>query len=311
MLAVFERIDIGIVERLLSAATGESALPFVSFANQIAVKDGSVPDAAISANFRYLFEVKTARNALERGQLEQHLEHLEGRFSQKRLFVLTPDPSEPSVIVELGDVPVTWLNFHGLDQAIDELLHDETELLGEQTRFLLHELRGLFSQEGLISQEDTVVVAARLAYPEYRRTASYVCQAGRAFREGVTFMGFYYDGAIQREIARIRARRDNVVFEESLAEELRASTEPVDNKLGALISSNLGTGGRVAGEPYQVFLLSPWNDPDTLVLPSAIRNTKTDRNGKPWAWTMSQSYTVTSALSRGPRTTDELEQLGG
>ena len=171
MLAVFERIDIGIVERLLSAATGESALPFVSFTNQIAVRDGSVPDAAISANFRYLFDVKTVRNTLERRQLEQHLEHLEGRFARECLFVLTPDASEPPLFAELDDARVIWLSFGGLDQAIDVLLHDETELLAEQARFLLHELRALFTHEGLLSQEDTVVVAARHAYPEYLASA--------------------------------------------------------------------------------------------------------------------------------------------
>jgi hypothetical protein len=116
--------------------------------------------------------------------------------------------------------------------AVDEVLYDETELIAEQTRFLLHELRALFSQEGLISHEDTVVVAARHAYPEYLRAAACVCQPGRAFRERMTYMGFYFDGAIQSEIARIRVRRDNVVLEAGVAETLSASSDPEDRAIG-------------------------------------------------------------------------------
>jgi hypothetical protein len=35
MIAVFERIDAGVVERILATASGESALTFVTLANQI------------------------------------------------------------------------------------------------------------------------------------------------------------------------------------------------------------------------------------------------------------------------------------
>jgi hypothetical protein len=63
MLAVFERIDLSILESLLTAATGEASLQLVSFVNQPIGKGTSVPDARISAHFAYWFEVKTARNA--------------------------------------------------------------------------------------------------------------------------------------------------------------------------------------------------------------------------------------------------------
>src|SRR5262249_15161715 len=150
IMAVLERIDLGVVERILSAATGEAALPLVSFQNQLAAKDGPVPDAGISANFRYLFEVKNPAQALQTEQLREHLNHLDGSVGDERLFVLTPDGEEPFVLTQLDEPRLTWLNFHGLDQAIDELLRDETELLAEQTRFLLYELRALFDQEGLL-----------------------------------------------------------------------------------------------------------------------------------------------------------------
>ena len=311
ILAVLERIDLGVVERLLSAATGEATLPLVSFQNQVAAKDGSVPDAGISANFRYLFEVKTARHALKTEQLQEHLDHLNGSFGDERLFVLTPDAEEPSVVDQFDEPRLTWLNFHGLDQAIDEVLQGETELLGEQTRFLLHELRALFDQEGLLGQEDTVVVAARRAYPEYLRSASYTCQAGRAFREGVTRMGFYYGGAIQPWIPEIRHRRDNVIFSRETVRTLEETGEPFDAELAVLVALLLDTGPRVPGQPYQVFLLSGAHDEATIRLDAAIKNTTTDRKGKPWAWTMGQRYTQSGLLEKGPKSTTELERLGG
>lgn len=107
MLAVFERIDATILERLLAGASGESSLTFVRFANQVAGLAGSVPDAAISASFHYLFEVKTELDTLRRKQLESHLAGLTGAFKDERLFVITPDPEQPQIIEDLADRPVT------------------------------------------------------------------------------------------------------------------------------------------------------------------------------------------------------------
>jgi hypothetical protein len=70
MLAVFERVGVATLETLLGAAIGETSLSLVQFRNQAAgPHKASVPDAAISARFTYLFEVKTERGALDRGQL--------------------------------------------------------------------------------------------------------------------------------------------------------------------------------------------------------------------------------------------------
>jgi hypothetical protein len=73
MLAVFERIDLSLLETMLAAASGESSLEMVSFTNQPPGKGHSVPDALISASFSYLFEVKTSRNAVAATQLTEHL----------------------------------------------------------------------------------------------------------------------------------------------------------------------------------------------------------------------------------------------
>jgi hypothetical protein len=312
IVAVLERIDLSLVERLLSSATEETDLQMVSFQNQVAAGKGSVPDAGISAKFRYLFEVKTSPHALRADQLEQHLRILDGKFEDERLFVLTPDYAEPEVIGYLDSPKLAWLSFHALDQAIASALQAEEELLGEQTRFLLYELRALFAHEGLLGQENTVVVAARTAYPEYLKTAAYACQPGRAFREGITRMGFYNKGWIRPEIPLIRHRRDNVTLSEEYAATLHESGDPLDAELADLIPVMLEVSKRVEGQQYQVFLLSKPNDTkQTLKLRQPIENTTTDYKGNTWAWTMSQRYVQSAALQKDPATTAELERFEG
>src|SRR5450631_1027390 len=114
MIAVFERIDVSLLEQLLAGATGETSLQMVSFANQAAGAGASVPDALIQARFAYWFEVKTARSALTRKQLEEHLVNLGSAATDERLFVVTPDPAEPAIIAELNDARVVWFNFSAL-----------------------------------------------------------------------------------------------------------------------------------------------------------------------------------------------------
>ncbi len=311
MLAVFERIDASILERLLAGASGESSLTFVRFVNQVADVAGSVPDAAISASFHYLFEVKTELDALRPKQLESHLAGLTGAFKDERLFVITPDPEQPQLVQDLPNTPITWFNFARLNQAIDELLDDRTELISEQSRFLLRELQALFEHEGLLEQLDTVVVAARAAYPEYERHSAYVCQTGRTFRMGLKRMAFYTGGEIQPEVPEILASRDPVIFSAHEAERYRASDDQTDQMIARLIDELLADSPRTPGDPYQVFLLSRPEDARTLVLPHPIRNTTRDKKGKPWAWTLGQRYTRSDVLERAPMTTDELAANGG
>jgi hypothetical protein len=118
-----------------------------------------------------------------------------------------------------------------------------------------------------VADADTVVVAARDAYHEYLETESYICQPGRRFRDEIAYLGFYKDKAIQREVPRIRHRRDNVPFTRDQATNLRASGDETDSLIGQLIETSLDSGPRVEGKPYQVFLLSSPRDESTLLLP--------------------------------------------
>jgi hypothetical protein len=307
MLAVFERIDVSLLEQLLAAATGETSFQMVSFTNQPAGVGDSVPDALIQARFAYWFEVKTALNALRYKQLDEHLKSLDTGATDQRLFVVTPDPGEPSVIAELGDARVVWFNFSSLSTAIDALLTDSALLPGERTVFLLRELQALFKENGLLDADDTVIVAARFAYPEYLEHGVYICQPGRRFRQGLTHLGFYFKGAIQRELSAILAIYDDIGFTEVEATRLDASTDPIELRVADAIRASLTTGRREEGN-HEVFILSRADDDRTLKLAQPIVNATTDYEGKPFAWTMNQRYTSIAALRKpGTTTTVDLE----
>ena len=187
VLAVFERVDVEVVERLLGAATGEATLAMLSFQNQSAKGSDSVPDAVISSSFKFVFEVKTDRNAVRKSQLLSHLKQLDDTHENELMFVLTPDPEEPAVVVELDDPRVIWFNFFALDRAVQEVLEDTDQLLSERSRFLLRELRRLFEEDGLLSWDDTVIVAARKAYDEYLKYSAYIAnRAGHSSRGSPT-----------------------------------------------------------------------------------------------------------------------------
>lgn len=312
-LAVFERIDLALVEELLGTAAGASTeLTTVTFDNQV-VSDGSVPDARIGARFTWWFETKTARGDYKseghgRAQVRQHSEHLRGA-PEAWLFVLTPDPVQPTWFAELDGVDhsvrprILWLGFVGLAAAIEEVTSDPTRVIGEQTRFLLTELVALYEADGLLTNDDTVVVAARTAWPEYQRTGAYVGQPDRAFRAGLTHFGFYADGAIQRLVPRIRRHLSSVPFTRAEADARRSSDEA---EVGDLIDRLLDEDSRTEGEPYCIVLLTDAADPGTVALPYAVQNDTVTASGRKWAWTLGQRYTRLDRLSSGVRVTSEL-----
>jgi len=297
-LAVFERIDLALVEELLGSASGASTeLTTVTFDNQV-VGDGSVPDARIGARFTWWFETKTTRGDYQsegraRAQVRQHSEHLRGT-PEAWLFVLTPDPVRPQWFSRLDGIDenvrgrVLWIGFGSLATAVEEVTSDATKLIGEQTRFLLTELVALYEADGLLTTDDTVVVAARAAWPEYQRTGAYVGQPDRAFRAGLTHLGFYAEGVIQPLVAQIRQHLLSVPFTRGEAKARRAAGE---TDVGDLIERLLDDGSRTEGEPYCILLLTGADDPGTVVLPHTVQNDTVTASGRNWAWTLGQRYT--------------------
>lgn len=315
MMAVFERLDLALVRDLLAAATGAGdELRAVTFENQI-VSPGSVPDARVSGHFTWWFETKTAQGGYssdghDRQQLREHA-WLLGQDPDALLFVLTPDPVQPAWFETFdGEVPaevrdrIIWVSFRQLANTIEEISEDPGRLLGEQTRFLLRELIDLFEADGLLTSDDTVVVAARSAWPEYREISAYVCQPNRSFRDGLTHLGFYANGAIQPLVPRIRAHHPSVLFTMEEAERLRQSG---DTEVADLIERLLAANERTDGEAYGVVLLSPPDDPDTVTLPGPILNDTVSATGRPWAWTLGQRYTSIDRLTSGAKVTSDLQ----
>lgn len=306
MVAVFERIDLSLLERLLAAASGESTLEMVTFSNQPAGRGASTPDARISAHFSFWFEVKTRRDAVDRTQLAEHLKNLDDDSSQERLFVVTPDAAEPATVKLLRDRRIIWFNFASLADAIDSAISDHAEPVAHQARFLLRELRSLLVEDGLIDNDEVVVVAARAAYPEYLAHHVYVCQPGRAFRDGLTHLGFYAERAIQPYVAHILHREDAVAFSPEEAARRRDAGGEYDRWIAEKIDVLLADGSRHSGESYQVFVLTGPDGAETVKLAQPIVNASTSSSGRPTAWTMSQRYISLARLTKpGITSTDD------
>ena len=314
IMAVFERLDLALVRDVLAAAAGAGdELRAVTFQNQI-VGEGSVPDARITGRFTWWFETKTARGSYagaghDRDQLRGHARLLENE-PDATLFVVTPDPVRPAWFDGFGGsiesavaARIIWLSFRQLSAAIEELVSDPGRLLGEQTRFLLSELVQLFETDGLLTNDDTVIVAARSAWPFYKETAAYVCQPNRAFRDGLTHLGFYSDGAVQPLVPRIIRHIPTMSFTMEEAERRAGDGEAT---VAESIETALKNGTRVEGEAYVVFLLSDAEAADTVKLASPIVNDTKTASGKTWAWTLGQRYTSLERLTSGVTVTSGL-----
>src|SRR5262249_32453289 len=195
ILAVLRCLALPRIERILGALMEDADFQLVRFQNQPSKGGKGVPDAEIGSSCRLLFETKLVRNALNRLQLNRHLDRLKSSNEKDRLvLVLTPDDVRPDLIAEIGDDRLIWNSFAALDQAIDELLTDERsekEVISEREEFLLRELQKMLIAENLIgSSKDVLVIPARHAWPLYNETHAYICKAGRAFQP-VKYIAFY------------------------------------------------------------------------------------------------------------------------
>lgn len=310
-VAVFERVGLPLTGELLEAATQAGAdLVHVSFENQVTAGE-SLPDARIGAHFDWWFETKTERGAYDaegrgRAQLRRHARLLAG-VADGWLFVLTPDPVRPAWFDVLDGVDpgvhdrVLWAGFRDLAEAARVVLADPTRTVGERNRFLLDELGALYEAEGLTTNHDTVVVAARAAWPEYMSHGAYVCQANRSFRKGLTHLGFYTSGAVQPMVPAIRRHVPAVPWTPAQATAYRAAG---DVWLADLVDALLADGSREEGRALDVFELSPPGDPDTLTLAAPVANDTRTASGRPWAWTLGQRYASLDRLAAAKVTSD-------
>lgn len=307
MIAVFERLDLETLRTILAGACGDAEMELVRFALQPASKAGpSVPDASIAGSFHYLFETKTAFDAITSPkQVRKHLKHFSGVSDvDERLFVVTPDPVTPRAVSQIKDSRVVWFSFKMLDQAILDVLNEEDTpeeerlLLRADERVLLREFHAFLTEERLLGREDTVIVAAGWAYGFYRDTGTYVCQSGR-FRPGREHLAFYRAKQIEPEVARIEYQEDAVLFTHAEAARRRLKKSPEQERIADLIERGLLHGTHVDGAIHQVFLLSPLGSPDTIVLEHPIAHSR------PGPWLRQHRYVYLDDLHKA-RTTDDL-----
>ncbi|MBE2997783.1 hypothetical protein IDM40_03525 [Nocardiopsis sp. HNM0947] len=149
-----------------------------------------------------------------------------------------------------------------------------------------------------VQVEDTVVVAAKQAWPLYEKCHAYVCQAGRTFRE-VDRIAFYADQEIKLDVPMVVHRRDHVEWTTAASARLRASQDGRDQRIADVIEESRAQGwteGR-----YQVFLLTHGRDPRHRQLPVCLPHTVV---GRGTAFTQRQRYTSLHALETADSTAD-------
>lgn len=294
-LAVLRSLSLDRIHRILGALLEQSEFELVAFQNQPSKGAAGVPDAIIQSSCRLLIETKIKRNSVNRKQLERHLERFNGAMEATRLLlVLTPDNSEPRVFDSLKDDRLVWASFAALDQAIDEMLDDKTEVVSEREAFLLRELQNMLMAENLIgSANDVVVVPARNAWPEYEKYHAYVCQADRPFQP-VDRVAFYSFGQVHPLVPKILESHEHVDFVPGKHK----------GKMGALIDTLLGETTRKEGTVYKVILLSPPDSADTLRLDAPIPNNLTSKRGRTTAFTQNQRYVASERLKMAKKTSD-------
>jgi hypothetical protein len=150
---------------------------------------------------------------------------------------------------------------------------------------------------------DTVVVAARIALPEFERFGAYICQPKRGFREEAVYLGFYGERTIHPIFPAIVERRMYIPFTQESIAGLRQGSER-DRQVAEVIQGVLKSpiAERNEGERQQVILL------DTARGFSLERSIRHNGTG---AWTQSQRYTKSEVLKRQPETTDDLASMEG
>lgn len=168
----------------------------------------------------------------------------------------------------------------------NRLAHHDS-LLGEAALFRLGQMRQVLSwvnpeaEKWLVNveristvqatrplpQRDTVIVAAKNAWPLYQALGAYACQAGRSF-QSVRYLAFYADREIKPEVAMIRRRLDNVDWTDAEAKRLLASSAADDHRLARIITQSRARGW-IEGR-YQVFELTNSGEVGHLTLPGPI-----------------------------------------
>ena len=302
LLAVLQRLSLPNIDRILQPLLGDTAFSLVMFENQPQGK-GSTPDARIGTGPALWIETKTTRDAVSTRQLNNHLKSL---GQGENLVLLTPDDHAPSGLHDR----VAWSNFSTLAGAIEDILGDESEPPSEREAFLLREFIFMLRQDGLLAPTEprVIVLAARLAWPEYQRLGVYKCGPNKPMQpiKDSDHLAFYVDGTIQPRVPRIKSVLESIDMTqpgeiESLEEDQRRLARELREKI---YSQNAVHGYDLA---RKVLFLSGPDDGETVKLERAIINDKKDKNGKPTPFTFGQPRYVTLESLKRAKATSELD----
>ena len=116
-------------------------------------------------------------------------------------------------LTAVTEARVCWASVAAWDQAIDERLADNMEVIAERETSLLREWQRMWLDEDLLGMpRDTVIVAARRAWQAYQDLHASMCQPDRALQP-VRHLGFSADGRILPLDPRILERHPHVVVQ--------------------------------------------------------------------------------------------------
>jgi len=312
IIAVLEHVNNQLTEDILEALIDESDLGLVSFDNQVTGVD-SIPDAAIRSSTALWFETKTSRDAVDREQLEKHLKALDEESTElQRLIVLTPDGRIPGEIVGIEDERVVWVNFDTLVDTVETVLDRNVgtaemsmSVPTEREAFLLRELTRFIYDEDLVGgREDRVlVVAARKAWPEYRKHGLYFCQPNRSFKP-VSYMAFYKDGEIKRTVPRVTDSIESIELTEQAVQGHPDLTQSQLDQLLDAVEQLHAEGSERYGDTEKVIFLR-----EGQKLSQPIKNDKTASDSdRTVAFVQGHRYVSFSKLQENPEYTTELEE---
>ena len=294
-VAVLKALSLNLNQIILRSCLDEDAqLDFFNFKDQPKKgKDGTVPDAILSADFKILVETKIKKNSLHSDQLKGHLKEL-NIDKRSYLFIITPDDNNPIHSLDLPDSRnVKWINFINLGIIFQGILENYNP--SEKETYLIQEFLAMMDEEGLTQPErDVVVVAARQAWQEYLDYGAYVCQPKRSFRD-VKYMAFYTDGEIKEVVPKVRTS----LAREATERIRNASDQRQKDEHAEKLREMVKAGIRNPNEDYQVILLSGPKDMDTKELNNPIPHIDKGR-GK--AFTMGQRYVFLKDLKNAEST---------
>jgi hypothetical protein len=268
ILAVLQSLSLGRIDRLLNALLQSTEFELVRFENQVSKGGAGVPDARILSSNCILIETKTAKNAVSIEQLRRHLERLNhSPEAVTKLIVLTPDDQQPVEITEIDDPRLAWVAFSVLDQAIEELLQDRHEVTSEREAFLLKELQAMLQRERLVgATNDVLVVAAREAWPEYRKYHAYICQPERSF-QNTKWFAFYSEGEVKPCVPRIL----------EVHEDVELTPDHLSGNLRDLAIALIIETSRQSGMHYKIMFLSAPEADETSTLQTQFQTISRQR----------------------------------